>query len=78
MTKLPPSKATVVPAVTVLPFTVKLTTDKVLSISLSLLRTLPVATESSATVLISLTKTDGSSTGVILMVKVAVAPVLVV
>ena len=77
-TKLPPSRATVVPAAKVLPDTVKLTTLKLESTSVSLSSTLPVATVSSATVLVSFANTDGSSTGVTLMVKVAVEPVLVV
>ena len=78
MTKRPPSRETVVPAVMVSPLTVKLTTDRVLSISESLSSTLPVATVSSATVALSFARMEGSSTGLTLMVNVAVEPVLVV
>ena len=78
MTNEPPSTSTVVPAATVSPLTVKLTTDKSLSMSLSLSSTLPVAMLSSAMVLLSLASTDGSSTGMTLMVRVALSPVLVV
>ena len=60
------------------PATLKLVTASVLSTSLSLLSTLPVATVSSATVLLSGASTEASSAAVTVMSSVLVLPVLVV
>ncbi|MNE48033.1 hypothetical protein D3C80_1424720 [compost metagenome] len=64
--------------VPVTPDTLKLATVRVLSTSLSLPSTLPLAGLSSATVLVSGATTDASSTGVTVMFSVLSLPVLVV
>ncbi|MNC68902.1 hypothetical protein D3C75_1195450 [compost metagenome] len=60
------------------PATTKLATCRLLSTSLSLLRTLPVAALSSSTLLLSAASTLASSTGSTVMSRVVLEPVLVV